>query len=282
MNNSEAWNGDVSGLLKWIYRCADKSSWYGDVVDAYDRTRPRYPAQLLDKVREIAGFQPNQKVLEIGCGPGIATVELAKLGLEIVAIEPNLTACQLARQKCANYSRVKFVNSTFEEWESGEDKFDVVVATTSFHWVTPEIRTIKTASILKEDGYLVLLWNTPPQPNAEAIKELAPVYRVHAPELAQQESLQNHEQIIAKFGAEVIDSGYYRDLIYDRAICEVNYTVDEYLTLLTTLSPYIRLEASQRDTLLIELKEVLRSKYGDRLQLSYLSMFQIACKVSDR
>lgn len=44
-------NVDVSGLLKNIYRCGDKSSWYDSVASAYDRTRPRYPAQILARMQ---------------------------------------------------------------------------------------------------------------------------------------------------------------------------------------------------------------------------------------
>ena len=278
MSESESWNGDVSNQLNNIYRCADKSSWYGDVVEAYDRTRPRYPAKLMDRILKIAQLQPTKRILEIGCGPGIATIELAKLGLEVVAVEPNLAACQLARQKCVDYPQIEFINSTFEDWELSSNKFDAVVATTSFHWITPEVRTRKSASALKDDGYLILLWNTPPQPSTKILQRLKPVYQTHAPELAQQEDIQNHQDNLAKFGREILDSGYYRDLVSEQTIAKVDYSIDEYLTLLTTLSPYIRLESSQRNTLLVELKKVLESKYGDRLELSYLSMFQIARK----
>ena len=278
MNEFKAGTGDVSNLLSNVYRCTDKSNWYSDVVDAYDRTRPRYPTKLINRVREIAKLQPGKKILEIGCGPGIATLELAKLGLEIVAVEPNLTACQLARRKCANYPQVEFIDSTFEELKLGGDKFDAVVATTSFHWITPKIRTKKTASILKDDGYLILLWNTPPQPYVGVLQKLKPIYRAYAPRLTQQEDVREHQQNLAKFEREVLDSGYYCDLICDRSIAELDYTIDEYLTLLTTLSPYISLKSSQRDILLVELEKVLRSQCGYYLKLSYLSMFQIARK----
>lgn len=279
MTEQEAWNGDVSNLLNNIYRCADKSSWYSDVVDAYDRTRPRYPNKLLSRVQEIGQLQSGKRLLEIGSGSGIATVELAKLGLKVVAVEPSLSACELAQSKCAEYPQVEFINSTFEKYELTGEKFDAVVASTSFHWVTPEIRAQKTASVLKDGGYLILLWNTPPQPDTKILNKLEQVYQVYAPELTQQEDIKSHQRNISKFGQEIIFSGYYQDLISEQTICQVDYTVDKYLTLLTTLSPYIRLESSQRNTLLMELKKVLQSTHGDRLKLSYLSMFQAACKV---
>lgn len=279
MNDSEPSNAQVSSLLNNIYRCADKASWYSNVAQAYDRTRPRYPELLIAKIQNIAELQPSKKVLEIGSGPGIASIEFAKLGVELLGIEPSLSACEIARRKCAEYPQVKFVNSTFEEWTSTSQQFDIVVATTSFHWVTPETRTRKSASALKYNGYLALLWNTPPEPSDEIRLSLAEVYQTYAPELDSPENIQHHQQNLAKFGQEIIDSGYFGDLVSESIVSQLVYTVDEYLTLLTTLSGYIRLESSQRNNLLRELKTVLQSNFGDRLELSYLSVLQMARKL---
>ncbi len=280
MSDRQSWDAGVSSLLKNIYRCADKSSWYSAVAEAYDRTRPRYPAPIWDFVQEIAQLQRHKSVLEIGAGPGIASIELAKLGANIVCLEPSKSACELARRKCAAYPNLEVINSTFEAWELGNQKFDAVIATTSFHWIAPEIRNQKAAAALKDHGLLVLMWNTPPQPSYEVYQSLAAVYQTHAPELAKYEESQNHEQNLAKIGQEVVDSGYFSNLISEQLISQVNYTVEEYLTLLTTLSPYIRLESQQRALLLAELQRVLEINYGNNLDLEYLSLVQIAHKVS--
>ena len=166
------WNAEVSSLLKDIYRCADKSSWYDSVALAYDRTRPRYPAAILTAMQQVVKLQSVKSVLEIGAGPGIVTLELAKLGANIVSLEPSKSALAIAQNKCAGYSNVEVVNATFEDWDLANKKFDVVLAATSFHWVTPEVRYVKTASALKKNGCLVLLWNTPPQPSLEVHQSL--------------------------------------------------------------------------------------------------------------
>ena len=277
MSDRQAEDAEVSSLLENIYRCADKSSWYSGVVSAYDRTRPRYPAKILARMQEIAKLQPGKAILEIGAGPGIASVELAKLGAEMVCLEPSLPACEFARRKCAAYSNVELVNTTFEEYV-GDRRFDAVIATTSFHWVTPEIRNQKTAWVLKDNGLLILLWNTPPQPSYEVHQSLTPAYQTHAPELAKYEELQNYQKNLAKIGEAVIDSGYFRDLFSERVISKITYSIDDYLTLLSTLSPYIRLESQQRTTLLAELKQILQLNYSNCLELSYLSLLQIASR----
>ncbi|MBE9046155.1 methyltransferase domain-containing protein [Pleurocapsales cyanobacterium LEGE 10410] len=277
MSDRQPWSAEVSSLLANIYRCADKSSWYSGVASAYDRTRPRYPAKILACMQEIAKLQPGKAILEIGAGPGIASVELAKLGAKLICLEPSLPACELAQRKCATYyPNVEFVNTTFEEYELGDRQFDAVIATTSFHWVTPEIRNQKTARALKNNGLLILLWNTPPQPSYEVHQSLTKAYQAYAPELAKYEEHQNHQKNLAKIGEAVIESGYFRDMLDEQIISTVTYSVDDYLTLLSTLSPYINLEPEQRSKLFAELKRILQPNYSGGLELSYLSLLQIA------
>ena len=276
---------EISSLLKNIYRCADRASWYDSVAEAYDRTRPRYPAKILAQMQSEAQLQPHKSVLEVGAGPGIVSVELAKFGADLVCIEPSLSACELARSKCAAYPNVEFINSTFEDWSSDplgyaerNRRFDAVVAATSFHWISPEVRNSKTAAVLKDNGLLILLWNTPPQPSYEVFQSLKEVYENYAPELAEYETYQNYQQNLGKIGQGVIESGYFRDLTTQQTITKVTYSIDDYLTLLNTLSPYIRLESEQRHTLFAELKRVLKLNYGNNLDLDYLSLLQIAHK----
>ncbi|MGL6342149.1 MAG: class I SAM-dependent methyltransferase, partial [Waterburya sp.] len=136
----------------------------------------------------------------------------------------------------------------------------------------------KTAAALKEDGLLVLLWNTPPQPSNEVFQGLIDIYQAYTPDLAKYEEYTDYQKNLAQMGQEVIDSGYFRDLISEQVITQVTYSVDDYLTLLSTLSPYIRLTAQQRDTLFTQLKQRLENHYGNQLELSYLSMMQITRK----
>jgi SAM-dependent methyltransferase len=284
MENSEAekdWNAEVTSILANIYRCPEKKNWYSQVAAAYDRTRPRYPAILLNRVLKLAQFQPKANILEIGCGPGIATTEFAKFGLSMVCLEPSQSACELARSNCADYADVEIINTTFEEWDLETKKFDAILAATSFHWVEPKIRYQKTAAALKDEGWLILLWNTPPQPSYEIHQMLAEVYQAYAPSLAKYEQSETYQKNLSHIGQAVIDSGYFEDLVAEEFVCDLTYSVDDYLALLSTLSPYIRLEPNQRDSLFVGLKKVLHNNCGDLLNLSYLSVFQIAQKITD-
>jgi cyclopropane fatty-acyl-phospholipid synthase-like methyltransferase len=44
----------------------------------YQEARPEYPQQLFDTLVEVAGLQPGDRLLEVGCATGKATLPLAR------------------------------------------------------------------------------------------------------------------------------------------------------------------------------------------------------------
>ena len=258
-----------------------RKNWYSEIADAYHKTRPRYPQQLINRVVELAEFPANANILEIGCGPGIATVPFAEFGFAMLCLEPSQPACQLARQNCVTYPSVEIKNQTFEEWELEAEKFNAVLAATSFHWVSPEIRYQKTAAALKDKGSLILLWNAGVLPQDEVYRVLDEVYQNQAPSLAEYHTKEraNQAESIKELGQNVIDSGLYEDLIYEQLVCEITYSIEDYLALLQTYSEYIALDEQKRKSLLASLREALEKNCGNSIKASYLSAFHIAKKL---
>jgi SAM-dependent methyltransferase len=60
---------------------------FDEAAEAYQRTRPVCPPQLFDDLVRLAGLAPGDRVAEIGCGTGQATVPLAERGLAVTAVE---------------------------------------------------------------------------------------------------------------------------------------------------------------------------------------------------
>lgn len=199
------------------YSCDRRKNWYSEVADAYNKTRPRYPQAIIDRAIELAELPPSANILEIGCGPGIATVPFAELGFSMLCLEPSQSAFQLARQNCAAYPSVRIQNLTFEEWELEPEKFNAVLAATSFHWVSPEIRYQKTAAALQDRCALMLLWNAGVLPSDEVDLILDEVYQIHAPSLAEYHAKERDDrgESLKELGQKVIDSGMFDDFSYE-------------------------------------------------------------------
>lgn len=261
------------------YTVEQRKSWYSEVANAYNKARPRYPMKLVSRVVELAQLDKDAIILEVGCGPGTATTSFAKLGFSIICLEPSLEACQLARQNCAQYPDVEIKNTTFEEWELEPARFNAVLSATAFHWIPPEIGYPKAADALQDNGSLILMLNMQVQPRYEVYQVLHKVYQAQAPSLGQYETRETQEENFRSFGQFAIDSGRFEDLVSEELVCEVSYSIDDYLTLLSTYSPYIALEQEKRDLLFEGLRKALEKNCGSSIEVSYLSGFHIAGKI---
>lgn len=256
-----------------------KRTWYSTVAEAYDKVRPRYPKELIERAIELAQLPKDAILLEIGCGPGTATVAFAQAGFSMLCLEPNPDFCQLARHNCTPYPTVEIWNTSFEEWELEEERFSAVLAATSIHWIPPEVAYPKAAEALRDNGSLILLWNMQLQPRYEMYQVLEEVYKIYAPSLAGFEQRETQEENLTSFGQIVMDSGRFKDLVSEQLVCEVTYSIDDYLALLSTYSPYIELGQENRDSLFEGLREKIEHNSGASIQLSYLCAFQVARKL---
>ncbi|MBD2579450.1 class I SAM-dependent methyltransferase [Oscillatoria sp. FACHB-1406] len=275
MNNPEQ---NPTWYEQFMATCSpqQRENLYGTVAQLYDRVRPRYPENLIQ--RATSQLPPNATILEIGCGPGTATVEFAELGYMITALEPSPEASQLARYNCRTYPNVEILTTTLEAWELQPQSYDTIVAATSFHWVSPEVGYPKIAAALKPHGSLILLWNSEVQPRDEIYQQLRSVYLARNPDLARfhDEHRQERDRDLAKFGQAVLDSGYFDNLSSEQQQCRRTYTIEDYLALLQTYSPYIRLEARERELLLADLRTALESAGLKSLPTSFLSVLQLS------
>lgn len=271
---------DWYNLAANAYDLEQRKNCYSTAADAYNRVRPRYPQHLINRAVEWAKLPDDAIILEVGCGPGNATVAFADLGFSMICLEPSQEMCRLAQQNCIQHPNVKIVNTSFEEWQLETRKFNAVLAASSFHWISPEIGYSKAAAALQDNGSLILLWNAfPIQPPDNIYQLLQEVYQTHAPWLAQSESRSTQEESLSKFGQAVIESGLFKNLTCEQLTRESTHSVDDYLTLLSTSSLYIKLEAHKQQALFADLKEVLATNGITSISVSYLSALQVAQKI---
>jgi SAM-dependent methyltransferase len=235
----------------------------------------------VDAVVTQAGLTAASTLLEVGCGPGTATVAFAKLGCRIVAIEPNPEFCLLAVEACQRFPKVEVVTTSLEEWEPQQERFDAVVAATSFHWIPPESAYPKTAGALRENGWLILLWNKELQPSSQTHEALRAIYRRHAPELERPyEDAATVAGILAALGQPLLESPLFHGAHQGQWRVESLLTIDDYLTLLTTYSPFLALDPVVRDALLAELRPALEHLHGESVPLTHTSAYVMAQRKS--
>ena len=122
---------------------------FGEDAERYDRTRPRYPAALVER---IAAAGPD--VLDVGSGTGIVARQLQAAGCRVLGVEPDARMAAFGRRHA-----VQAEVATFEEWDPAGRVFDAVVAGQAWHWVDPVAGAAKAARVLRPGGRLVVFWN---------------------------------------------------------------------------------------------------------------------------
>ncbi|MBT3423957.1 MAG: methyltransferase domain-containing protein [Bacteroidetes bacterium] len=97
----------------------------------------------------------NVKILDIGCGNGNISFQMAKTGATVIGIDQSEDAIERA-QSNFNHENLTFVQSKVEEYQS-HYKFDIIICSEILeHLVDPEIILIKLTEALKEDGMLIV------------------------------------------------------------------------------------------------------------------------------
>jgi SAM-dependent methyltransferase len=251
---------------------------FDKIAKAYDRYRPGYPAALIDHIEQTAHLGPQSRLLEIGCGPGTATMPFAERGYEILCIEPGANLISVAAEKLRNYP-VAFVNCLFEDWRATRQAFDLVYSGQAFHWVPKEVGYAKAAAALKPGGYLALFWNRSPRGEDALRQQIDAVYRLCAPELIEEANQTPKDMVKVEMeqAAEIQASGHFHDVVVLRFPWTQRYTTEQYLGLLSTHSDHSTLPIVRLDCLLDGVREVIE-RFGGSLELHYSTVLYLAQK----
>ena len=124
---------------------------------AYDRFRPGYPPATFDALPT----DDDVTIIEVGCGTGQATADLARRAGRVIAIEPGPTLATLAREHTADYLHVEIHQDLFEQAPLDEATADGVFAGMSWHWVDPTTGARRLVEVLRDHGVAVFAWHRP-------------------------------------------------------------------------------------------------------------------------
>jgi SAM-dependent methyltransferase len=136
-------------------------------AEAYDRFRPAYPDAVID---ELLGPVPaGLDVLDVGCGTGIASRQVAQRGAKVLGVELAPRMAEIARSH-----GIAVDVAAFEGWDAAGRTFDRVTSAQAWHWLDLPVATAKAASVLRPGGKLCLFWNAGCQPDdlADALEEV--------------------------------------------------------------------------------------------------------------
>lgn len=102
---------------------------------------------------------PKDRVLEIGCGPGTWTREIARLSKEVVAVDISASMIEEARKRTRNLP-VTYIRSDFLSCQP-DGKFDKIFAVRSTEYIADrDLLARKTSELLAPGGTVVIITKT--------------------------------------------------------------------------------------------------------------------------
>ncbi len=249
---------------------------FDEAADLYQDARPDYPELLFDRLLELTGLRPGDSVLEVGAGPGKATLPLARRGLRITAVEPGPSLAARARENLRGLP-VEVVHSRFEDWSGPWGAYAAVVAATAWHWVDPAIRYRKAHQLLRHGGHLAF-WSALhafPGGFDPFFSEIQEVYDAIG-ESHPGEWPPPPPDEIPDDRAEIEASGLFDDVEVRRYIWETSYTADEYIALLDTFSGHISMEPAKREHLYREIRRRIGQRRDPRMRRHWYAILHVA------
>jgi SAM-dependent methyltransferase len=254
---------------------------FNEVPDIYDRVRPGYPAGLFADLAAITGLDGQSAVLEVGCGTGQATHALARRARSVTAVEPGAELAAAARRNLEALGNVEVETSTFEQWDRGGRRFDLLVAASSWHWVDPATGWRRAHAALRPHGWIALLGNVvvrrPGEPEVYAeTADLHERYSPGNPEWGHPPLEDQASAAHAGWGAITGPGGLFGPPIA-RSYPAVQWLDGAgFADLLRSTSLYRKLDAGVREPLLDAIAERIRTRMGDRAARRYLSVLTVA------
>jgi SAM-dependent methyltransferase len=241
---------------------------FDGVAEAYDRIRPRYPAELVDRLLARCG----RRVLEVGPGTGKLTVPLAEGGCEVTAVELGPALAAVARRNLAGHPAARVEVAEFERWPLPPEPFDAVVYATSFHWVDPAVRLAKAARALRPGGVLALVTAHHVGGGGSTSAFFAAVqacYERWMPGTPPGLRLEDEAEV-ATDTAELAADERFGEVRVFRCGQDITYTTEEYLEVIGTYSGHIALEPAARAGLLDCIAALIDREHGGRVTKRYL------------
>jgi SAM-dependent methyltransferase len=250
---------------------------FDSAAQLYQQARPEYPAELFDQLVYLACLRPGDRLLEIGCATGKATLPLARRGFRITCLEIGAELAKVARENLAGFA-VDIIGADFETWQPPSGAvFDLVFAATAWHWIDPGVRYRLAWELLRPGGHLAF-WSALhvyPAGGDPFFRDIQDVYAEIGEGLPPSASWPQPGELPDE-RAEIAGSGLFEDVTVVHFDWEIRYSVAEYIRLLDTFSGHIAMAEWQRDRLYSAIRDRLAQRPDGRLRRHWGAALHVA------
>ena len=128
-------------------------------AEAYARYRPPYPPAMLAEMLDLAGIAPGAALLDIACGPGRITLDLAASFDTVWAIDLEPEMVEVGKQAAARrgLGNIKWLVGRAEDLDAPPGAFDLITIGEAFHRLDQALVARKALQWLKPGGCLATM-----------------------------------------------------------------------------------------------------------------------------
>jgi len=197
----------MSGILRWkVAQFAERRWWRNYLKKKEPRDyllwKKQYWQDFHDKFREHIDLQANSKIADLGCGP--AGIFILFPEHDVVAVDPLIEAYSndLPHFNTENYPKVKFVNSSIEDFQESE-KFDTVYCINAINHVRDlQLGYQRLVECTKKGGKIILSIDAHNHRFLKKIFQLLPGDILHP----HQYELKEYETFCKEAGCQILES----------------------------------------------------------------------------
>ncbi|WP_405620434.1 class I SAM-dependent methyltransferase [Streptomyces sp. NBC_00076] len=123
----------------------------------YERGRLPYAPGFAETLATALGLDGRGRLLDVGCGPGIVTLPLARFFAEVIGLDPDEDMLAEAERQAARrqVTNARWVAGRAEDLPAGLGEFRVVAFAQSFHWTDRDRVAATALEMLEPDGAFV-------------------------------------------------------------------------------------------------------------------------------
>lgn len=125
--------------------------------------RPPYPAALIRRVADICRLRPTDRLLDLGCGPGMLAIAFAPFVTEVVGMDPEPEMLSRATDSARGVPNVRFVPGSSFDLDPAHGPFRLVTMGRSFHWMDRAETLRRLDTMIEPDGAVALFGDTHPE-----------------------------------------------------------------------------------------------------------------------
>jgi SAM-dependent methyltransferase len=173
---------------------------FSDRVEKYALYRPGYTVEVVRALQSECGLTSDHVIADIASGTGIWTRMLLENGNPVFGVEPNAEMRAAGERHLVGFPKFRSIDGRAEATTLADGSVNFVTAAQAGHWFDRKKSRQEFQRILKNDGWLVLLWN-------ERVTDSTPF-------------LCDYEALLLDYGTD------YQEIRHERTTAEVNQFFD--------------------------------------------------------